>query len=266
MILTFSMTDLRFDLDFKPLYPTPEIFPIFAWHGWALNHFHKPTGNKVAVQDVSHKDLSEILKQIYPTLTFMELTRFYSCAQQAKITASWNLIFRAYSYHWNDRMLKTVDLARALPENFQQWLQAHDASPRDIAPLLSLKANHNLEHVLTTMVNLNVSRSLGLQILELAVDLQLLGTEIKNILPVASESADSWVSRLKKLRFPMTETLDAQTEQILQSLPWTKAFSKRWTRMGDRSGLEIKFLALSQEDLRNKVKSLQEILSQDSQS
>lgn len=265
------MIKVNFGLDFKPSQRTPEIFPVFVWKSWALNHFE--TGSKSAPvdllsQDISHKDFSEALKQIYPHLTFMELSRLFSCSRSAGLSdhLAWDQIFRAYSYHWNNRMEKTVELALTLPLPFQQWMQSHEISPREISPLLSLKEQSTFVPFLEHFISKFLSRNQGAQLLELAVELHLMKTPILELISRPEETVEDWIARLRKIRYPQTETLDKSIEERLLSLPWTKSFSKRWTRNGDRSGLEVKFLVQSPEDLKNKIKALEEISQKETHS
>ncbi|MBY0313901.1 MAG: hypothetical protein K2Q26_00145 [Bdellovibrionales bacterium] len=258
------MINVNFGLDFKPSQSTPEIFPVFVWRSWALNHFE--TGSKSAPvdllsQDISHKDFPEALKQIYPHLTFMELSRLFSCSRSAGLAnqLAWDQIFRAYSYNWNTRMEKTVELALTLPPHFQNWMQEHEISPREISPLLSLKEQSSFIPFLEHFTRKSLSRNQGAQLLELAVELHLMKTPISDLFSLPEEMVEEWIARLRKIRYPQTETLDRSIEERLMSLPWTKSFSKRWTRIGDRSGLEVKFLVQSPEDLKNKIKALEEI-------
>lgn len=259
------MKTILFDLDFQPQQKSEDIFPLFLWQNWALNHFDQKAqsqGDFSATHDLSQKDFCESFKKIYKELSLMELARFYGAASKTPLinTIPWEKFFRLYSYNWNERLQKIMSLALLLPPSFQQWMLTHSCSPRDIEPLLSLKDTTLVFSFLENFTQLKLSRNQGAQLLELSTELHLMGHDWSELLPLSHEDINSWLQRLQILRYPLTHELDQSAEKLLTELPWTKQFSSRWVRQGDRSGLEVKFLALSPNDLKNKLKSLNEIV------
>jgi hypothetical protein len=256
----------HFDLDFAPRAPTPPLFPVFVWKNQALNHFSRreslaPLQN-VHCQDVSEQSLAVVLPQIYPTLSFAELANLHERLLVSHLEFDAEALFAAYRFRYDGRLEKMLLVFSNLPSTFQTWCADHELSPRDLAPLTSLEFNHALKNLLTLISSENLSRNQGAQALELATELLLLAQSWEAMAPGTDRQSgwvDEWLTKMKSLRFPVTAGRDQEQQNQLAELPWSKDFVTKWTRTGDKSGLEVKFMITSKSDLQKKLQSLERV-------
>jgi hypothetical protein len=254
-----SADNCQFDLDFAPRSPTPPILPTFVWKNQALNHF---SGQGLGLQDVSDSPLASVLPQIYPSLSFAELAEFYHKTKRIGLAAEPEALFAAYRFRWDGRLEKILAAFCALPTEFKNWCAEHELSPRDLSPIISLSKPDMLQELYLVLAQERVGRNQGAQILELAAELMLMDHAWEQIAPPLARSSgwiDSWLVRLKTLRFPVTSSRDDDQQAQLAELPWSKDFSTKWIRSGDKSGLEVKFLLTSKNDLQKKLEALSRV-------
>lgn len=246
------------NLDFSPRKPLPSIFPLFTWHGKALNHF-QTKGTAHFTTDLSHLSLSEAMLKLYPKMTFAELSRFYSIAKDIA-NVDWGHFFEAYGYRFDERLKKLINTFLALPFNMQNWIQEHHISPKDIFPLTALSTEQWPNEAFDYICANDLSRSQGSQLLDLLSELILMDVPWHDLKP-QEESLNQWLIRLKALRFPNTMDLDAQIKEEVENLPWPKNLKPRWFRQGDQSGAEIKLQFNSQRELQERIDSLNRVLT-----
>lgn len=254
---------LHFDLDFAPRSPTPAIFPLFVWNNWALNHFSAPMTPSLIRQDVSAQPLESALQQIYPQLNFAELSRLYRRLKLAELSFSPETLFSFYNFRFDSRLEKILDVFEKLPLEFQNWCGDREVSPRDISPLTALPDPQVLNDFFTLVhESASFSRSQMAQALELLVELSLMKNSWSVLTPADVTKPnwpDFWLLTLKSLRFPVTTEKDQEQKDQWNTLPWSKDFSTKWTRSGDKSGLEVKFTLTSKSDLEKKLSALQRV-------
>lgn len=254
---------LQFGLDFSPKCPSPQLFPIFTWNNWALNHFERKDQSIMSpTQDVSHMPLQAALQQLYPRLAFAELAWLYDRLKKAGLPFNPLALFSFYQFRFDPRLEKVLDLYLELPPAFQTWAAQHDMSPRDLNPLITLPQVSLLNDFYQVIYENNLTRSQAAQILELAVELVLLDNPWEELAPPEDKKpnwVDYWLIHLRERRYPVTLQKDNEEKNKLSDLPWSKEFSTKWSRTGDKSGLEVKFMLTSKADLEKKLQTLQRI-------
>lgn len=254
-----SADSFKLDLDFAPRSPSPSLIPQFVWKNQALNHF---SGTSTAVHDVSDLPLDLILPQIYPTMSFGELANFYILLQKNVLEVNQEALFAAYRFRWDGRLAKMVQTFATLPLHFKLWSVEHELSPRDLSPISSLPSTDQLRDLYLILASESLGRSQGAQILELAAELTLMDNSWETIAPNSSREqgwVEQWLLQLKALRFPVTSLRDEDQQSQFSQLPWSKDFSTKWIRSGDKSGLEVKFLLTSKNDLQKKLEGLNRV-------
>lgn len=244
-----------FDLDFKPRQPSPEFCPPFVWQGWALNHFQGTTATPIEVQD-----FETTFHYLYRQLSLPEAARLVTAAEQKSIAIDWPRLFKLYQMGWNDRFYQLLKALLTTPPRFQDWVTEKQASAKDLMPLLSIKSAEQRNDLLLVFMTLPMTRSEGVNALELLVELVLLDTLLTQLQPQLDETVKMWTERLHRMRFPRTQAAESSCQKELMDLPWSKSYQTRWVRQGDRSGLEIKFTVHSLTDLQNKIQNLKSFL------
>ncbi len=69
----------------------------------------------------------------------------------------------------------------------------------------------------------------------------------------------SLISHLHSLRYPMSLQQDNQNEQKIRALSWSSKWGARWTRRGDRSGVELKLFFTHPEELKGALVRLEKV-------
>ena len=190
-------------------------------------------------------------------MSFVEAARFFAVAK----SHDWiplDLILEKWSFRKNDFWETIATKCTQLPISFQSWLLEKNIGAQELQILLSSEGL-SLEPVYLAIIENRLSRQNGIQVLENAIELLLLGKSLREILPRESESFEFWLSRLKNLRFPKTSSSDEKSQGQLADLPWPGHSQARWVRQGDRSGIELKLFVANPAELKKSVLSLQKI-------
>jgi len=254
---------INWSLDFSPKTQPSELMPVCIWNGFALNHFQfKDSDEKLFTRDVGNLPLDQALLQLYPKLSFAEMTRLMDRIKDAAAEAEANKVAKAFGFAMDKRLMQALDIFKQLSPEFQKWADDHDLSPRDVLPLAALEG---IPHqALNAIASNNLSRSYACLIIELIVDCLLLKHNEDELLPppVKENLGTAWVDKLKELRFAETNKKDDEKKRRWARLPWTKDFQTKWFRRGDQSGMEVRFTISSKSDFDRKMQSLERILDE----
>lgn len=109
------------------------------------------------------------------------------------------------------------------------------------------------------------SYSDGIKILELLTEITLIQST-QNQIDLESLYQDfhdtsSWLTQLKKKRFPVTSDRDSQLEKKMLGLPWPYGSKLKFERRGDRAGIELKVFITSEADLIKTIAALEQVKS-----
>lgn len=244
--------------NFFPRKQTPNFFPMYTWGLIPLNISNKNNGIHYVNLKESNTPLENIIFELYPQLSFTELSRFYVCYFPYFESEVWPHIFAKYDYKLNESFLLLVKSIVKTPISFQDWCSEKSISPRDLEIIRFTELTHKHKHTLKAIAQLNFTKSTGIQILDLCFELIEMKNgviDIENIF--SSASAEKILGSLKALRYPVTSSSDLQKHDTLKSLPNLTGAEVNWKRINDRAGLEIKLHAISSSDLERKIKSLQ---------
>jgi hypothetical protein len=234
----------------------------YSWNSIALN---PENSNQSTFLDLSSLPAEDALAVAYPNLNFCELVDLIQ-KMKTSIPLDETVVFQNYGFALDSKMQKLMALIPQLPSPFWHWCRNHSLSPRDLYPLLSLESPQQLQKCLMQIQELNLSRNLGTQILELLVECFLLNANQELLIDFEAKtitnatSGDAWLQKLKNQRFPQTLQSDANKQKELLTLPWTKELQTRWLRQGDRSGVEVRFFASNPKELQKRVEQLQQVV------
>lgn len=238
-------------LDFKPQTTPPDALPHCTWNGLQL----WTSSMALDIQDLSSMPFDKALKSVYPSLLFTELCEIIERVQKQKASVNLEQLFANYQFRYDKKMQKTMDLFWALPISVKNWARNHDLSPKDLYPLCALANINEISATLEKMISLRPTRSQGAQAIELIAECTLLGKI--DALP-KTENMSDWLTHLHALRYPQAIARDNDRQKTMLS-GWTKMFSTRWLRQGDRSGVEVKFFIGSKKELSEKISTLSRI-------
>lgn len=213
--------------------------------------------SELAEQNLSAQLFHKALASIYQELSFSELALIVDWTEKAGIAFDREALFAFYQFRYDGKMEKTLLLWKTLPNAFRVWAAKHSVSPADLYPLCALNDISPIHAALLKIAGLQMSRSQGAQIVELLSECVLLKTD-PSLWTKNSTSAADWIQSLNSIRFPQTQNRDSERQAKLLA-SWPKAFSTRWLRQGDRSGVEVKFFVSSKRELAEKITSLQRV-------
>ncbi len=246
----------KINLDFKPCRAWPKALPAYVWGDYTLCGFKSETELPL---NTANTAFLEAFYAIYPQLTFPEHSRFYNLASQldSSLPFTWQEYFQAYKMRWCENLKENLLIMSSLPAHFEEWCSNKDVKQRDLAIFRSIKDIKICQPILDELVTLNANKNTGMQILETSIELLLMGKPI-DLLVFKTEaiSAEQWAKRLYRIRYPMSTMNDEAQSQKVKQLPWPQKVQAKWIRVGDESGVEIKFFIKDTTDLDKRLSGL----------
>ncbi len=243
-------------LDFSPYSPWPMGLPAVAVNGVVLAGFAQTVVFDHQVDFADQESVASLFRSFYSELTAVELAKLAQKASENGL--AWfpiELVFSKFQVRWSEQTEKICRVISKAPMGLQKFAAEKRWSVGDFSPLLSAQALR-LEPLFHIFIERNLSRSLSVQALELYVELLLLGTVEAEILPRPQEDSDLWLKRLRVLRYPQSAKADELAGAQLKDLPWPGTSTARWTRQGDKAGIELKLFVANPMDLKKYVQSL----------
>lgn len=245
-------------LDFQPVQPWPQTLPAVALRGFIVAGFqHSEFAFDHSLENSEPEEIARAFSSLYSELSTPELARLW----QVSATQSWfprRLVLEKFHLHVNESTSEVLELVTKLPIGFQNFCSAKKWHIGDFQFLVSAQALA-LSVFFHEVVTRNLTKSQSTQALEHVVDLLLLSHESEKLQPVSAESTESWLSRLQKLRYPNSTEADDKAALSLKSLAWPIGTQARWTRQGDRTGLEIKFFVSQPSEMSKQLQAFQNI-------
>jgi hypothetical protein len=256
--------DCQMDLNFKPIGPWPKALPLYSWQGQLLCGFDQ------ACQESSEKPMvielsapfPEVLKCIYPRLSFPELARLESRLR------TWNPdltlpVFQAYGVRFEEKLNEPMNFLVSLPLSVQNWLSEKDVGARDIERLLPLSNDSELasHEALQFCIENRFNKNQTLQSCEWIGELLALGFS-KEMIFRPEVSPDAFLMSLKTLRHPNSTDSDLRKKVQIQALSWPSKTDAKWVRQGDLAGLEIKLHAHTEQEAEKQIMTLVKLKGQ----
>lgn len=254
--LNFEITTLKAcnkSWDFKPMTKASGILPAWALNGYLLTGFDLAPDHPV--QNITHYDrnAAEVLKELYPRLSWAELTRLTNCPQ-ANSYFNMSTLMPTFGFGWDEHWQKTSELLLQWPLEVQNFVTEKDLRPFDMMILVNISRPTQVA-LLNKLISLGLSKSLFCQTLELCVEILMLDTPLDKVLDILSQSEA--LEKLRKVRFPQTSTRDQDFKQRTQSWTWPKGVQAQCQRRGDSLGMEFRFFAKSPDELQKILKSVE---------
>ena len=154
--------------------------------------------------------------------------------------------------------MKINDILKQFPD-FQQWVKNKKLTAFHLSLLTEFSDMQILQALLSWIGRNRPSHSQGVQVLELAGELLLMGIPLDAVFET-SQKPEILLKKLKKLRHPLASKKEEQKANIVQAFPWPEQMNGRWIRQNDRTGLEVQFRCFSTKEFKQKIQSLQHIV------
>jgi hypothetical protein len=225
-----------------------------AINGFLIAGFQQDVVFDHALPENEKEGIASLFRSLYFELTTPELARLH----RASHSHPWfpiQEVMAKFHIRWSDNTEKLCDIICQLPIGFQNYCSEKKWGFGDFQPLVAANGLI-LSPFLMRMMDLNLSRSQSVAALELVVDLLLLSKQPRELLPEEFMMGDAWLERLRHLRYPESSLKDEWASRQVQELPWPGTAQARWTRQGDRTGIELKLFVSQPTDLKKYLQSL----------
>ncbi len=204
--------------------------------------------------------MSEIMTD-FSWIEFCELDAWLKTQQLAGISQA---LLDHRGWNANEQFWNLTQETRQFGLNFKKWLHEKQVAPAEVSPFLSLTDESQKKFVCETLempLFLKSSRATGVKILELLVELKLMGLD-KGLLSPQDLTAELWYERLRAQRYPETHQRAILEKTHWLSMPWMKSLQARYVRVNDRTGVEIKAFVGQKEDLQKILSNLEQVRDQ----
>lgn len=255
LAMFFSDKSDLISVDFKPRGHALTSIRV-EWKNWVLNG--AVAGPYQPLADLSDQNLTELLVDVFGPLKFIEMAELYLSLKkcpQLFAAVNWMTYFKAQNMNFTNRTEELLKSLSGLPDSFFQWCYRRDLSPQDLMPILALKEYKDFATLSTEFENLNLSRSEGKLIIDLLVDLLLMGRPWQDLGPETEHG--TWLNHLQRLRYPMRESFESQSQQLSSQLP--KYLEIRSLQQGDRTLKRLQITYSDNQDLHKKIERLKSI-------
>ncbi len=264
-----STTRCDDSLNFAPLSMWPQGLPAVSINKVLIAGFGQQlTLNYQIPNENSANIVADLFRSLYSDLSFAEL----AALQKLSAPFDWlplDLIVQKFGFQYNDSFIKVCQVLQTTPENFRKWCAEKKVGPQDLMPLLSFTEKMNSLNVLfLEILQLKLSKALGVKALELGIELLMMGTAAESLssqnLITNHNNKDKnpgelWLEALSWLRYPETKARDEERRRQMDQLPWPGHSQARWVRQGDRAGIELKLFVAQPSDLKKYLNSLQTV-------
>lgn len=260
-----AMSQCDSGLDFSPQTKWPTGLPAVAVNQVVLAGFSQDVVFNHQINFTEADQISSLFRSLYFELNFAELVRLIEKAKNY----SWfplSSVIAKFGWQPTEHFFQIIEKFKATPAGFQSWCAEKKVAPQDLSPLLSAQ-NLDLKFLFLDILNLQLSKSMGIKALELGIELMLMGqkpehlqsTFLLNFISKEQTQGEAWLDALKQLRYPETYKRDQAEAQKWASLPWPGTSQAKWTRMGDRGGIELKLFVSHPTDLKKYLQSLSRV-------
>lgn len=249
---TISQCDTS--LDFQPLSPWATGLPAVAINMVVIAGFDQEIVFNHSISEDEKDKIAALVRSVYFELSFAEMARLVDKAKNHQWLPI-ELIIQKFGWLANPSFYKVAECLLTTPIGFQNWCAEKKLGPMDLIPLASAKSL-NLIPLFHDILSLKLSKSVGTKVLELAIELLLMGKSYSDIAP---ESSETWAQKLQQLRYPNSSQNDSLEKEKLISLPWPGMSQAKWARQGDKTGVELKLFVSQPSDLKKYLQSLEKV-------
>jgi hypothetical protein len=219
----FKPSELRWDLDFKPVKAWPAALPVIYIEenqkALVVAGFDRLGHSKTETEIQALKidcPINEAMQQLWPSdslgaLEKMRLDKILGQSPPLEFLLEW-------------------------PLELQNLWDRKQVAPKSLRPLQHLKEWK--PQLTSAFLSLELSSSQIRESIDLLCDLKFSGQSWESCAPGTADGT-SWVSDLKKARFPQTLSSDRRSADKLAAISWPKGTHARWERQGDQGSLVL---------------------------
>ena len=202
--------------------------------------------------------IETILPDLFVDLNFIELALLNEALEEAGIRFNFESLASNFGFHPHDDFFKLIHQLKHLSSNVKQWMREKKFSFRDLQPMLSVPDVNFISLDLYKLSECLASHSEAVIAIELIVETRLLGADL-NLIWRSSPPIANLIKQLKKIRYPMSFKNEEAKQQLVKTLPWPRKMVVRSVRVGDSSGIEVKFFSHSKSEIKKNIDGLLEV-------
>lgn len=213
----------------------------------------KPQAQKVDLSDTY--TLEKALAHFSKGLSFIERLEVLDKLQTLK-KVNFEDYFSALNMRFDKNLHgKVLEKMKSWPNGFLTWAKEKDLNPKDFRIFLNEEGARLLK-LLSIVVKLSPTKSRGLQILDLSLD--LLATHKVTLEKLSEFTQDQkLLSFLNKKRFSKSLENDELLKEHFSKIELSKDSKLSVLREGDHNIIKLELKALSPEDLEKKMARMQ---------
>ena len=207
------------------------------------------------ILDLSQEDPTELLMDLFFPLCFVELCLLYQAGKEHPHlfqAVHWSHLFEKQKIQFSLRNLQLWEKLKQLPPEFLKWAGNHALSPQELMPVSGLDKLRPLCKLGPNFEKLKLSRNEGRKVLDILVDLILMGVKTEELMP----SSGNWLNELNQKRYP--NSFEKDFPQKMEP-PWPQYVRVKNFRQGDQVIHQMQITYGSQDDLGSKLKHLCQI-------
>lgn len=233
----------------------PETLPALHWQGLRIAGAPDKMAFEACHEEADSPTLAALLFDVFPELSLYNLSELRSeLLRLGLFEATWPELIEKYHFHNPIRLEKLLDLLSQTSKAFCKWTEEKKLGPRDLGILWAIPDILPHQWIFDKIAKDNPSKSIGVQCIEYAVELSLMGVNPEEM--QSHTPSHQWVNQLKKLRYPMSTEKDLDQSEKASLLPWPKESRVSWERKGDRTGIQLQLQFKNQEELSNTIRHL----------
>lgn len=240
--------------------------PVLTWKNLVLCHSSLDFGAS-AFTEITENAIYSVLAEMYPEKGLFDLFDLVLFMKEHRgLSFDPSHLAQAYGFFWNDSYDQLLQRYVESPIAFQNWGKAKGFRLNDARPLNLLSTEDVKQEfwnlALSSFEARKVSHAEGKTLLELLVDLYLLHQGGDPTLWLADDARDNetWISRLRKKRHPMTENMDQTYRAFIDKKRWSVPC--QFKRQGDKKGFVLSAFIASENEITKVDQQIKQSLEQ----
>ncbi len=259
---TLQKNQLKTDLCYPEFHSAQIRNPIdicWAIDQQIIKNFSSPSDKAISINFLDKKTNVDNFFSIVPQLSLVQFCFLLGSSLFSQIFDE--EYFATKAQLGNISQIKSlIPVVTSLNQDFLAWLHEKCIRAQDLASFVLIKPEQ-LEKFLGPFLKLNPSKSDGVQILELLIDLILLEKPDEFIFrSLQQKNASAALVQLKELRYPQTANRDHLQSQI--NLSWPQNVNAKFQRRGDRAGFDLQVFVGNSNELKKTINNLEKVIEE----
>lgn len=253
-----KVSQCKKNFDFGPKAPWPQNLPAFSWGEELLCDFGAPEGKAVVDLKTPEAELSLVFADIHKNLSLAELSHILKA--EILDETGFTLLLEKNALRASESLNDLLKKLNLTPAAFQNWTIDKKLGAKELFILKALVSVSEVDSLLKTFSERNPSRQVGIQILENAIELFLMGHNLATL--ITEGSCEEWCDSLEKTRHPMMTSRIKEKQMSLATLPWPKFMNAKVIQHQASLVSEVRLQFRNVGELKRNIEALQKVQAQ----